>query len=257
MTKELLSEADFNRIREIGKERFKNAADFKFFFVGNIDKEEFKPLVEKYIGSIPSVSEQEEWNDLNIEKPDGVVEKIVEKGQEEKSLQYIVFHGDFDYNSRNRLVLNAVESILSTRLLEVIREDKSSVYSIRANSSTSKYPDQEYSISISYGTDPAKLDELKEAVFAEIKNFATNGPSEEELQKAKEKMLRQREVALRENSFWLSVLSNTYYLKDGDFSEFGTYNDLVNSINQSEVKDAFNSYFDFENYVSVALKPAG
>jgi len=257
MTKELLSEADFNRIREIGKERFKNAADFKFFFVGNIDKEEFKPLVEKYIGSIPSVSEQEEWNDLNIEKPDGVVEKIVEKGQEEKSLQYIVFHGDFDYNSRNRLVLNAVESILSTRLLEVIREDKSSVYSIRANSSTSKYPDQEYSISISYGTDPAKLDELKEAVFAEIKNFATNGPSEEELQKAKEKMLRQREVALRENSFWLSVLSNTYYLKDGDFSEFGTYNDLVNSINQSEVKDAFNSYFNFENYVSVALKPAG
>lgn len=257
MTKELLSEADFNRIRDIGKERFKNAADFKFFFVGNIDKETFKPLVEKYIGSIPSVSEQEEWKDLNIEKPDGVVEKVVEKGQEEKSLQYIVFHGDFDYTSRNRLVLNAVESILSTRLLEVIREDKSSVYSIRANASTSKYPDQEYSISISYGTDPAKLDELKKAVFAEIKSFSENGPSEDELQKAKEKMLRQREVALRENSFWLSVLSNTYYLKDGDFSEFGTYNDLVNSIGQNEVKDAFNKYFDFEQYVSVALKPAG
>ena len=256
MTKELLEEAAFERIREIGKERFKNASDFKFFFVGNIDKETIKPLVEKYIGSIPAVPENEEWNDLKIEKPDGVVEKVVKKGQEEKSLQYIGFHGDFDYSSKNRLVLNAVERILSTRLLEVIREDKSSVYSIRANASSSKYPDKEYSISVYYGTDPAKLDELKQAVFAEIKDFAKNGPSEEELEKAKEQMLRQREVALRENNFWLSVLSNTYYLKDGDFSEFGSYDDLVENIRQKDVKQAFNKYFDFDNYVSVALKPA-
>lgn len=256
MTKELLQEADFNRIKEIGKERFKNASDFKFFFVGNINKEEFKPLVEKYIGGIPSVEENEQWNDLNIEEPEGVVEKTVKKGQEEKSLQYIVFHGDFDYDTENRLVLDAMERILSTRLLEVIREDKSSVYSIRASASSSKYPDPEYSVSIYYGTDPAKLEELQKAVFDEIKDFAENGPSEDELAKAKEKMLRQREIARRENNYWMSVLSNTYYLKDGDFSEYGTFEEKVNNINQKDVKQAFNDYFNFEQYVSVALKPA-
>ncbi|MFW6309974.1 MAG: M16 family metallopeptidase [Prolixibacteraceae bacterium] len=256
MTKEVLQEADFNRIKEIGKERFKNASDFKFFFVGNIDKDEFKLLVEKYLGGIPSVDENEQWNDLNIEEPEGVVEKVVKKGKEDKSLQYIVFHGDFDYNTENRLVLDAVERILSTRLLEVIREDKSSVYSIRANASSSKYPDPEYSVSIYYGTDPAKIDELQQAVFEEIKDFAENGPSDDELAKAKEKMLRQREIARRENNYWLSVLSNTYYLKNGDFSEYGTFEEKVDDISQKDVIQAFNDYFNFDQYVSVALKPA-
>ncbi len=257
MTKELLNEADFQRIEEIGKERFKNASDFTFFFVGNINIDEFKPLVEEYIGGIPSTQNNEMWNNLDIEPPHGVVEKVVEKGQEEKSIQYIVFHGDYIYNSENGVLLDAVGRILTTRLLEVIREDKSSVYSIGASPSTSKYPEQEYSVSIYYGTDPQKLDELKQAVFDEIKDFAENGPTAEELNKAREKMLRERETALRENGFWLGILSNTYYLKGGDFSEFGTYDDLVNSLTRKKVQEAFNKYFDFNNYVSVALKPAG
>jgi zinc protease len=255
MSVEVLNEADFTRIREIGRERFRNAADFKFFFVGNIDAETLKPLVEKYIGGIPYLDETEEWRNLGINPPEGVVRKRVQKGQEEKSIQYIVFHGDFDYSSRNAIELDAVGRILSTRLLEEIREERSGVYSIGARPSSSKYPDQEYKVYISYGTDPGKLDELKQAVFDEIMDFADNGPGEEELAKAKEKMLREREIALRENRFWLNILSNTYYLKDGDFSEFGTYGETVLSLTKESVQEAFQKYFDFEQFISVALEP--
>ncbi len=256
MTTELLKEADFKRIQEIGKERFKNASDFVFFFVGNIDTETFKPLVEKYIGGIPSTGNKENWKNLHIETPDGIIEKTVKKGQDQKSIQYIVFHGDFDYNSKNQVELDAMGRILTTRLLEVIREEKSSVYSIGASPSTSKYPEEEYTVAIYYGTDPEKLPELKEAVFDEIKHFAKDGPTKEELDKAKEKMLRERETAEKENGFWLNILSNTYYIKDGDFSKYGTYTDLVDSLTVDSVKKAFKKYFDFNNYVSVALAPA-
>ena len=255
MSVERLKEASFNKMKQIGRERFKNASDFKFFFVGNIDLETFKPLVEKYIGGIPTLNKQEEWVDLGIEKPEGVVNKVVNKGQEEKSIQYIVFHGDFDYTSQNRIQLDAMGRILSTRLLEVIREDKSSVYSISARPSSSKFPDPEYTVAISYGTSPQKLDELKEAIFDIIKEYIKNGPTDEEVKKAQEKMLREREVSVRENSFWLNVLSSTYYLKDGDFSEFGTYDELVKNIDVKSTKSAFKTYFDFDNYVSVALAP--
>ena len=81
------------------------------------------------------------------------------------------------------------------------------------------------------------------------------GPSEEELSKAKEKMLRERETAMKENSYWLNILSNTYYLKNGDFSEFGTYNALLDKLTVKLVKKAFKKYFDFKNYISVALVP--
>ena len=255
MTKELLQEADFNRIKQIAKERFKNAADFKFFFVGNINMEEFKPLVERYIGGIPSVNEKENWVDLGIRKPDGVIEKVVKRGEEDKSTQYIVFHGDFDYNSQNQVQLDAVGKILTTRLLEVIREDKSSVYSIGAYPSSSKFPDQEYSITIAYGCAPQKLDELKKAIFEIIDEYKKNGPTTEELATAQEKLLRERETAIRENGFWMSILSNTYYIKGGDFSEYGNYNNLVKNLSVDSTKKAFNEWLDFENYVSVALKP--
>lgn len=256
MTRELLKEADFNRIVEIGKERFKNASDFIFFFVGNIDPETFKPLVEKYIGGIPSSGEKENWKNLHIETPGGVIEKVVKKGQDEKSIQYIVFHGDFNYNSKNQLELDAMGRILTTRLLEVIREEKSSVYSIGASPSSSKFPEEEYTVAIYYGTDPEKLPGLKQAVFDEIKKFAKNGPTEEELAKAKEKMLRERETAEKENNFWLGILSNTYYIKNGDFSKYGTYRELVEGLTTGSIKKAFQKYFDFDNYVSVALAPA-
>lgn len=253
---DLLKKADFDRIREIGKERFRNASDFKFFFVGNIDTTTFKPLVEKYIGGIPSSGEEENWRNLRIDPPQGVVEKIVKKGQEDKSIQYVVFHGDFNYSSKNVLELDAVGRILSTRLLEVIREDKSSVYSIRANPSSSKYAEEEYLVSVYYGTDPKKLNSVKEAVMAEITDYCKNGPDDQELNKAKEKMLRERETAMTENGFWLNILSNTYYLKNGDFSKFGKYDDLVKEMTERSIKKAFNRYFDFDNYLSVALVPA-
>ena len=256
MSVELLEEADFERIRSIAKERFRNAADFTFFFVGNVDPEALKPLVEQYIGGLPYFDDKEQWRNLGIDPPNGVVNKTVKKGQEERSRQYIVFHGDFDYSTENAMQLNALGRILSTRLLEEIREERSSVYSIGARPSSSKYPDEEYTIAIYYGTDPEKVEELKQAVFDEIRGFAENGPSEEELAKAKEKMLRERELALRENNFWLNILSNTYYLKDGDFSEFGSYENIVNNMTVESVKEAFHTYFDFDNYVSVVLKPA-
>jgi zinc protease len=256
MTTELLKEADFKKVEAIARERFQNAADFTFFFVGTIDTSYLKPLVEKYIGGIPYLDESEKWRNLEVNPPKGVVGKTVKKGQEPKSIQYIVFHGDFDYTNENAIEIDAVGRILSTRLLEEIREERSGVYSIGANPSSSKFPEEEYSITIYYGTDPEKLDELKQAVFDEIQDFIQNGPSDEELSKAKEKMLRERELALRENRFWLNVLSNTYYLRDGDFSEFGRFNKLVTDLTKESVREAFKKYFDWQNYVSVALEPA-
>ncbi len=255
MTADMLKEANLDRITQINRERFSDASDFKFFFVGKIDKEALKKLVEKYLASIPSTHKNEKWNDIGIKEPSGVVEKTVYKGQDAKSIQYLVFHGNYDYSRRNNLLINAVGKILTTRLLEVIREDKSSVYYIDANPSIERFPDPKYSIAIYYGADPAKLAELKEAVFAQIKDIATNGPSAADLQKAREKLLRERETNLRENKYWLSILSNTWINNDADFSGFNDYESIVNSFTIEDIKTAAAQWFDFKNYFGVALKP--
>ena len=255
MTAELLKEADLSRITEINHERFSDASDFKFFFVGKIDKEVLKRLVVKYLASIPSTHKNEHWKDDGINAPSGVVEKTVYRGQDVKGVQYLVFHGNYEYSRRNNLLISAVSKILTTRLLEVIREDKSSVYYIDANPSVENFPEPKYSLSIDYGADPAKLAELKDAVFAQIKDIATNGPTAADLDKAKEKLLRERETNLRENRYWLSILSNTWFNSDADFSHFEDYESIVNSFTINDIKAAVNKWFDFKNYYGVALKP--
>jgi zinc protease len=255
MTVEMLKEANLADITKIAHERFSNAADYKFFFVGNIDKETFKPLVEKYIGGIPSSQKSEMWKDLNIEAPEGVVEKTVYRGQEPKSVHYTVFHGDIEYTPENLITIDALGKILTTRLLEVIREDKSSVYYIGANPSVDKLPEPEYRIAIYYGTDPGKVAELQKAVFDEIKKIETEGPTADDLQKAKEKLHRERENNLRENGFWLSALSNGYLYKNGDFSNFGKFDGLVDQLSIEKIKAAAKDYFEFNNYYSITLKP--
>jgi zinc protease len=255
MTVESLKEADLSRILQINHERFSDASDFKFFFVGKINLEVFKTLVIKYLASIPSTYKNEMWKDQGINTPSGIVDKVVYKGQDAKGIQYLDFHGKFDYNKRNIILINALGKILTTRLLEVIREDKSSVYYIEASPTLDKYPELKYDMVIYYGADPAKLPELKDAVFAQIRDLASNGPTEPDLQKAKEKLLRERETNLRENKYWLSILNNTYFYNDADFSHFADYESIVNSITTDEIKGAATQWFDFKNYFGVALKP--
>jgi zinc protease len=151
--------------------------------------------------------------------------------------------------------LDVVGKILSSKLWDIVREEKSSAYQVDAYAYSTKFPDEEYTITVFYGTSPDKLNELKKTVFDIVSEYKKNGPSEQELATAQEKLLRERETAVRENGFWMSILSNTYYLKNGDFSEYGNYNELVKNISVDSTKKAFNDLFDFGNYISVALAP--
>ena len=255
LTKEMLDEAKFTRIEQIGKERFANPGAFTYFFVGKIDPVKFKLLVEKYLASLPSGKNSEKWADPGVRKPVGVVEKIVHKGTESKSIQYIQFHGKLNYNTKEILEIDALCKILSTRLLESIREDKSSVYSISAQPGINKLPIPEYDITIHYGTGPEKLNELKASIFTIIRDMIKNGPKQEEVDKAREKIKRERETNLRENDFWEATLKNYYQNRNGNFKTFGEFDGVVQGLTQKSLQSAAKQVFDFKNYISVALMP--
>jgi len=255
LTKEMLDEAKFTRIEQIGKERFANPGAFTFFFVGKIDPVKFKPMVEKYIASLTTGKKAEKWIDLGVRKPNGVVDKIVHKGKESKSIQYIQFHGKLNYTNKEILELDALSKILTTRLLESIREDKSSVYYIGAQPGNNKFPVPEYDMTIYYGTAPEKVKDIKASVFAIIHDLIENGPKQEEVDKAREKIKRERETNLRENDFWEVTLKSYYLNRNGNFKTFGEFDGVVQGLTKESLKSAASRTFDFKNYVSVALMP--
>src|SRR6185503_9402647 len=102
-TPEAVDEWNLDKSLAFYKDRFADASDFTFVFVGSFDLPTMKPLVERYLGTLPSIHRKETWKDIGAHMASGVIEKRVEKGIEPKSLAAIVFGGPFEGDQTNRI----------------------------------------------------------------------------------------------------------------------------------------------------------
>ncbi|MDP2481857.1 MAG: hypothetical protein Q8W45_01130, partial [Candidatus Palauibacterales bacterium] len=132
--------------------------------------------------------------------------------------------------------------------------DMGGTYGAGAYGSGSREPRERYSVRISFGADPNRLDELTEATFSAIDSLATYGASVENLAKVKEAQRRQRETDLRENGFWMSVL-NVYDQNDEDLRLILDYDGLVDGLTSEAIGAAATRYFNHDRYVEVKLVP--
>jgi zinc protease len=128
------------------------------------------------------------------------------------------------------------------------------VYGVSINGNASKIPETRYSITSSWGCNPENIEKLSQTFLDEMDKIIKNGPTEEDLNKVKETMIRERETQVKENSFWLSYLQN-HYLFENKILSLEEFKDLVNSFTVKDIKGVAKKYLDTENYVRVALTP--
>jgi zinc protease len=253
-TAALYDEMDLDESLRFYRERFGDAGDFTFVFVGRFDPDSLRPLVETYLGSLPSRGRKETWRDEGIDPPVGVIRRAVERGVEPKSLTALVFTGGFEFTNESRYLLRSLQEVLQIRLRERLREDLSGTYGVTVQSSAVPVPDGEYSIFIQFGSAPERVEELVRVVFRQLDSLATVGPTEVELAKVKEGQRRARETRLRENGFWLSLLL-LYDRYELDFADVGRFESLVQSLDARMIQEAAQRYLRSDNYIQVTLYP--
>lgn len=236
------------------KDRFADASDFTFYFVGNFDEATMKPLVERYLGALPSLKRKETWKDVGVKRPTTVVEKRVERGIEPKSRSTIVFSGPFEFTQERRVAIRAMTEILSNRLLEVIREELGGTYSISANAGYLRYPRSEYTISIQFGSSPDRAEALVKRVFDEIAKFKAEGPTEKQLNDEKEALLREFETNSKQNGYLLNQIMLRFF-HDEDPAGIWQVPDFYKKVDAATVKEAANTYLNTNSYVKVSLFP--
>lgn len=236
------------------KERFENAGDFNFIFVGNFDVEEMKPLIESYIASLPGSKKSEEWKDVGIRTPEGVIKKEVKKGIEPKSTVRIVLSGDFEYNMDNYYALDAMTEVLSIRLREVIREDKGGVYGIGVFPSMQKYPEDTYKIYIYFTTNPGIVDDLITSVYDVIEEVKAGKFDKTYVEKVQEIQKREWEEGMERNQFWLSMIYESQF-EDEEMMSQQKYLKYVNSLTVSDVQKSAKKYLNTDNLIQVVLNP--
>ena len=249
-----LNEVKLDEIFKIYKDRFADAGEFKFFLVGNFSVDSITPLIEKYFGSLPSLNQNETWKDTSPRFADGTTNLTVYKGTDPQSMVGMVMSEKIDWNEKNVLCLNMIKEILSIKLIEVIREQMSGVYSPQVMLNLDQYPKPTFQLMVMFGCSPKTADKLTKAVFGVIKKIRKNGPTAVDLKKAQEAMIRARETNMEKNDFWLKKLESVYFNHDSPQS-VTTYNDRVNAITIDDLKKTAADNFKPDHYVRVVLMP--
>lgn len=257
MTDERIGKIDLDKIVKFYNDRYADASDFTFLFVGAFDLATIEPLILKYLGSLPSINRKETWKDVGVKYPKGKIEKAVKKGIEPKSTVRLTISGDFQYNSDNKFALRAMTELFNIRLREVIREDLGGVYGIRAFQSAEKYPNQKYSVSVGFGCSPDRVEELIKAVHSVITELKEKPADEKNVNSIKEIMKREFEKNSKENRFWLNNLYESYFLgSDKNMAE--EYDNYLKKVEKLTVKDfstAANKYLKLDNFARIVLYP--
>jgi len=237
------------------KSRFGDATDFTFVIVGAFDPAQLKPLVETYLASLPAKGRKEKEKDVGIRKVAGVVKQVWNLGQEPKASVQLMFHGDETWSRDKDRDNFLLAQVLQIRLREVLREDKGGVYGVRVGGSITRAPHPERSFAISFGCDPARVDELVKATFGEIAQIQQHGIGDEYLEKVRQTFSREREVQLRNNAFWLGWLSVAYKFGD-DPTLVLDPSKMIARATSDNMKAAARRYLDAKQYFEPILLPA-
>lgn len=248
-----LDKIDLDRALQIYQERFANAADFRFFFVGNFNEETLKPLVEKYLGGLPSTGKEESFKDLGIRIPTGQITKTVYRGLDPKASVQLVYSGDLNWSPETTTQLDALAEVLEIKLLEKLREEESGVYGVGASAAYAKYPVARYTFRISFGCAPENVEKLIDKTQEQISELKQKGALPADIAKFKAETRRETEVQLKDNQFWLGYLQNQYYNGDAP-DEVLRENELLDKVTVDSTKATANQYLG-ANYIRLVLLP--
>ena len=237
------------------RDRFADLDDFTFAFVGAFELERMRPLVERYLASLPSQPRTDEPRDVGARYADGVVKKVVRRGTEEKAQVSLVFTGDIeDYSFTTEAEALAMAEVLTTLLREDLREERGGVYYVRVAPSLSREPNPDYSITINFGADPARVDELIGAVLDGIRDLQANGPEARFVDNVHEAARRAQETRLRENRAWMSwIMESAEYGLPLD--ETVAQTTLQEEVTADDIQRAAQTFFDLDRYVQIVLVP--
>jgi zinc protease len=249
------AEVNPERAFAIYKDRFANAGDFTFVFVGTFNLDSLKPLVEKYIASLPNTRRVENWKDIGDTPPNGVVNKTVLKGTEPVAISFFAFTAPFTYAPKDRVELNALTTLGQMWITDALREELGGTYSPSLNGGGARIPRQESQIVIFYQSSPDNVEKLSKRVFSVIDSLKTFGPNDADLNKVKEQILRGRETSLKTNSYWLSGIAQRDQSGEDITGLISAYDDLVKALTPQQFKDAAKKYLDVNHYVRIVLLP--
>lgn len=257
LNSDIINKASREQTIEIAHAMTANAADWTFVFVGNVNPETLKPLVEKYIASLPgdpktAVRKVEKYNPALFMKGGDKTDTFTTTMSTPQTQVAIVESGDIEYTPKNAMLASIAGQILTNRLIKTVREEMGAVYSISASGSLDRSGLNPASIMSEFPMKPEMKEEVLAFIKGQFKDMETNIAAAE-LNPAKEYMVKAFTTNKELNGPWLSAIVGT--LSNG-VDTFNGNVDVVNSITPQDVMDFMKALNAQGNYRVLILDPA-
>lgn len=259
-TVETLEHMDLERSRAFYTDRFGDASDFRFVFVGNFDPATLEPLAERYLASLPGASRVESRVDLGARRVKGRNERTVHSGTEPQAEVSIQLYGPFESTFIQRNRLEGLREVLSVRLREVLREDKGGVYGVGVSSNVDNFPEPTFTLGISFTCDPERVPELEKATFEVIEELKKRPVDAHYVTAYQNKSLRGREEQLKNNGFWVGIpdgLLDELALTNESLDELMQYEQRVQSLTPAVLHGFATEVLSTDNVLIVRRLPQG
>lgn len=244
---------DYKKAYDVYKEKFANAGNFHFYFVGNIDEAKFKNEILQYIASLPSTGKAGSFKDTGYRQMVGDYSKTYKKGKDPKSMVTIAYSGETPYNEKEAIALEALGEVATIKIVEKLREDEGGIYGGGARGSMSKVPFNSYSFSVSFPCGPENADKLTKIAIAELQKLIDKGPEQKDLDKYKEGEYNDDKTNMKDNGYWMSNLAKNQ-LDGTDKYEILNYTEKVKALTVKDLQDVAKKYLT-KNRIVATLMP--
>ena len=247
---------NLDRMYDIFRERFSDASNMTFFFVGNISDDDVL-LIAKYLNNLPCKDRNanKTYIDRDPKFADGIVHAEAVKGIEKQGMMLMVGHyGNFDDSPINRIAMSALGEAIQITTTEIVREKLGLAYSPSGSADYDIFPNKEAQWQFYIGCDPENAKAIEKACLKIIKQYKKKGPDAKTLAKVQEQMKVNRGNARQNNGFWLGQIYGSYYY--GESRDFvNQYNEMVDSLTSKQLKALAAKHLSLDNYIVVTLRP--
>lgn len=213
-TEQQLDKVNLSRLLEIYQSRANDFANMHFVIVGSFNDTLIKKLITTYIASLPTTHQKIDFVDLGIRPIKGKNNFEYYKSNNNQSIVYYRLYKEIPYSDDMKLKMELLEKIFRIRLVDNLREKMQGTYTLNVNATFEKYPYPNSSFSFIIPGAPENTLRLWKMVQMDIIDILRNGPTEQELLKAKQELLQQHKEELVKNQFWITLLTNKVFPQD-------------------------------------------
>ena len=255
-TEEHINSLNLDRMYEIFRERFSNAAHQTFFFVGNIEDADIN-LIAKYLGNLPTTkAKPEAWKKLKEYTYKGTPRATAYKGTDNQGI--MLMSGTtkgYKHSPKNAEIIDQLSACMEITALEIIREKMGGTYSPSVNVSYSRIPEAEVDWTFYINCNPDSTALIENAAMEILKKYINEGPDAETLAKVQEQQIINRQNSKQNNGFWMGQIMGSYRFNESRDYVVNDYDNLVKSVTAKDIQAAAKKYIDLKHYLVVFLKP--